>query len=468
MKTFKEHSDNTLAEMSHKNQVQINKKRGDNWEAEIIYAYTNGAVNKIKPKYPYTEKREKIALSLIDGLSKKMKLKKPSKKNSGETYGESKQAVSSIYVRYGWGKSQLAKTDLILDKKHKISLKMYDGSTKTIDSGENHIRGLTALFTGSLEGPLELKKTPSGEMKKFSVKFYEQADKFDNAETPWEDTSKLVSTSGMKWKEFYDTEIGPDMDAPVVNRKKMFHDLPHGHPDKGNKYFHDKQFGEFHKTINMGVVKKLREWNEKCTELLQGMLNSEPNFLYNLTYNEASGTVKFGWDVPGWDNSSMPDAVANWLVVGNKKDGSITSAGELSPTGNSYTRQLANKAKINFNIGLSTGPGKKTAGVRDGFRINKKGNVEASIGGSAMKLHLTLEDCYRTAENYLQEQLSDLNTEMLTEGQLWDKVKSVFGKIKKYLLKVWNSMVKYVGDSWERLFEVFNVEFKKPRIELKV
>ena len=51
---------------------------------------------------------------------------------------------------------------------------------------------------------------------------------------------------------------------------------------------------------------------------------------------------------------------------------------------------------------------------------------------------------------------------------MWDKVKSVFNKVKEYLLKIWDAMVKWVGDSWERLFRLVNVEFKNLDIVLRV
>jgi hypothetical protein len=47
---------------------------------------------------------------------------------------------------------------------------------------------------------------------------------------------------------------------------------------------------------------------------------------------------------------------------------------------------------------------------------------------------------------------------MITEGQIWDKVKDIYSKVEDYLTRIWKRLVDWVGDSWERLLLAFDLE----------
>ncbi|HIL27222.1 MAG TPA: hypothetical protein EYG21_07565 [Nitrospinaceae bacterium] len=425
MKTFKEHR--ILMEKATAAQQSANAKRGDNWEAELVYVHTEGAVDKIKKRYPMTNKRKEIAARLLQGMKDKGMV---FKNTTGRCLGEKPYTISPLYNRFGKTRSQLAKTDIVLAG-NKISLKMDKGNGTTVNSGENAFDGLSAVFYASLDGPEPLKRSPKDFMKNsdFAKEFFKYAKTFDNAGEKFVNMSKIEG-----FKDFVDYERTKDRTP--------------GGPDFTKRYPHSTEFKAFYDNISNSWVQHFRDFNKNVQISLQETLKTDPNFMYNIVFNEATGAVKFVDDEPK----------ADWLVVGNKTTGKIIECGNFNKK--SFTRKLSKKAKVNFKLGLSNHP--------DEIKVNKSGDYMAKIGGSGNTLVLKLDKIDEAIEYYMADQLSELNAEMLTEGQMWDKVKSVFNKVKEYLLKIWDAMVKWVGDSWERLFRLVNVEFKNLDIVLRV
>ncbi|HIL27223.1 MAG TPA: hypothetical protein EYG21_07570 [Nitrospinaceae bacterium] len=418
MKTFNQH----LAEGGSQT------ARTDDFEAEIVAVLTH-QINKTKGnvlikklKIPLTKERREVCENIIKNLEKRgMKIKSKLPKHLG-----SKNAPTSAFFKSRTGKSSdRSKTDMILGG-DAVSLKMHkrfeaDYSAK---GGQYANNWSGPLFEISMVGPEKVKPGAKKAMKEFTEFYYKHMLPLDTVKTP----SPRMAAKDLEG-------------MPALVRKT---DMTAKKKGQGP---YRKELEEILAATTNDTWKKYKSLKKQMTKKLSVTLSKDKMLRYNIAYNEVSGSVKFGTGAPNGKYDGQPDAVATYLIDGSKIDGSLLVFGDLRKK--AFMSKIANGSVITVEFRTKIQP--------DQAMDKKTGKVSIPII-SRSDIDINFKKAFESADNFVVNQIANLDMKMLTEGQIWDKVKDIYSKVEDYLTRIWKRLVDWVGDSWERLLLAFDLE----------
>ncbi len=445
---------NRYLDVDKKARTESSKKRNKNFEPELV-AYYNGTRSKAskadkKALEDMNPIDRKVAEALLSKFGKHSVWKFNRNGPIGKHMGSEKYPVKNkTYLKYGSDSKTVSKTDVILDNK-KISLK---ASTGSIVLGSIRGSAGASLFVESLKGPKKIKDA--------NIKSIVSTLEKRMTDSMFKGVEDVAVKNGKKERKKYDKGEAAYNKALAIEISKL--EKKHYSPKKAPKNVPQKLIDKWTKQARKlvkvpkpnrtdmvrkvfdtdKVTESYRKFNEDVAKDLNKVFSTSKDFKFNCTYNEATGSARFGKD---------SIATADYLCIISKDDvnGKIHLLRDFND--DSTVEGLMSKS----NIKVMIEPARAGSGVEPMKQLKLVQGILQIVSGYGQKT--PVKHMFEMAENYINAEMNKIDPNVLTEGVISDMIKNTMSKVKSYLTKAWNKIVKFIGDSWERLFETFGLE----------
>ena len=186
---------------------------------------------------------------------------------------------------------------------------------------------------------------------------------------------------------------------------------------------------ELVKSKESDLINKTNEIHQNFKKDLRSIFSKNPKFAYAFTYEAMTGVQKFGRRSPG---AAQYFLVTDW----DGDPANIHDAFKDAAYVKKISQQVVPEAR---------------------FKSGSQRLRDPSSGATKKTGFYSIYSAVGLGIKNMTEELEKLEGEILSEA-LFDKIRGIWNKFKKFLSRAWERAKRWIGNSWQRLMEYLAIE----------